>query len=163
MTAQITQAEINELKKQFDDKIGNNYSVVFDKDEEGRDNFKIYKGQSGEDALWSGSVILEQDYYIKWEFSLKNGPKVTKATFKINDSNKDIISTIFDLYNIWSDNLSKYVRSSEENNNSEEITSTDAELDVTAGQETIAESRSFSGRKRLIDSSGDRMKKLAGL
>ena len=159
--AQITQAEIDKLKKQFDSKIGNNYSVIFDKDEEGQDNFKIYKGKSGEDALWSGSILLEQDYYINWEFSLKNGAKIKEATFKVNDSNKSIINTIYDLYNIWSDNLAKFVRNSNETG-TEEFQTPEVES-PTPEEETLSESRNLSGRKRNIDSSSDRMKRLAGL
>ncbi len=161
MVAQITQAEIDELKKQFDSKIGNNYSVIFDKDEEGQDNFKIYKGKSGEDALWSGSVLLEQDYYINWEFSLKNGAKIKEATFKVNDSNKNVITIIYDLFNIWSENLAKFVRNSSETG-SEDLQSLETDF-PSPEEETLSESRSFPGRKRIINSSVDRMKRLAGL
>lgn len=176
MAAEITQAEINELKSQFENKIGN-YSIIFKKNEEGKEIFQVYSGESGEDAYWSGSILLEQDYYIDWEFSLKNGATISKATFRINDNNKNIINTIYDIYQIFSDNLNKYIRRDGETSmtgaetSGEEIVS-GGEMLSGAGEEaeaeaaesgTIAESRSIKGRKTLIDSSSDRMRKLAGL
>ena len=65
MTAQITQAEIDMLKSQFEGKIGN-YSIAFKKDEEGEEiPPMVYNGESGEDAYWSGSIILEQSFIFQ--------------------------------------------------------------------------------------------------
>lgn len=165
MAAQITQAEINELKSQFESKIGN-YSIVFKKNEEGKEIFQVYDGESGEDAYWSGSIVLEQDYYIDWEFSLKNGATISKAAFKINENNKGIVNTIYDIYQIFSDNLNKYIRTDGESSGMEAETSGEEIIsggEETEEPETIAESRTIKSRKNIIDSSSDRMKRLAGL
>jgi hypothetical protein len=165
MAAQITQAEINELKSQFESKIGN-YSIVFKKNEEGKEIFQVYDGESGEDAFWAGSIVLEQDYYIDWEFSLKNGATISKAAFKINENNKGIVNTIYDIYQIFSDNLNKYIRTDGESSGMEAETSGEEIIsggEETEEPETIAESRTIKSRKNIIDSSSDRMKKLAGL
>jgi hypothetical protein len=165
MAAQITQAEINELKSQFESKIGN-YSIVFKKNEEGKEIFQVYDGESGEDAFWAGSIVLEQDYYIDWEFSLKNGATISKAAFKINENNKGIVNTIYDIYQIFSDNLNKYIRTDGESSGMEAETSGEEIIsggEETEEPETIAESRTIKSRKNIIDSSSDRMKRLAGL
>jgi hypothetical protein len=156
MAAQITQAEINELKSIFEQKIGN-YSVTFNKDENGNEDFSVYDGYSGEDAFWSGSIVLEQDYYVKWQFSLKNGATITESTFRINEQNKNIISEIYDIYNIWSDKLSKYIRGEESMPTNKE------EEKLENEEESLAESRTIEGRKKNIDESYERMKKLSGL
>ena len=162
MIPQITQAEINELKKEFENKIGN-YSVVFNKDEDGKEDFKIYKGESGKDAFWSGSVLLEQDYYVEWSFSLINGFKVLSATFKVTEQNKDIISAINNVYEIWSINLNKYIRSDEYE--SSEIGGEEpvpeeplgAEVEDSETEEApLAESRTKKGRQNIIKNSGER-------
>lgn len=169
MIAQITQAEINELKKEFEDKIGN-YTVRFNQDENGKEDFRIYKGESGKDAFWSGNILLEQDYYIEWSFSLINGFKVLSATFKVTEQNKDIISIINNVYEIWSINLNKYIRGDEyesaeiggEEPVPEEPLGDEVE-DTESEEGPLSESRTKEGRKIVIRKSGERMKKLAGL
>jgi hypothetical protein len=178
MIPQITQAEIQELKKMLEAKIGN-YSIVYNKNEEGQDDFAIYKGESGEDAFWSGSIILEQDYYINWEFSLKNGAKIVNATLKLNEQNKDIVASLYDMYQIWYENLNKYIRGEAGAEGGLEMPEEPA-MGAGAGEEVVAggeelpgsvegealplsESRTLKGRKKTIDSSNDRMKRLAGL
>ena len=141
MAAQITQAEINELKSIFEQKIGN-YSVTFNKDENGNEDFAVYDGDSGEDAFWSGSIILEQDYYVNWQFSLKNGVTIMESTFKINEQNKNIISEIYDIYNIWSNKLSQYIRGEES------ISTNSEEENLESEEESLAESRTIEGRKK---------------
>jgi hypothetical protein len=160
MTPQITQSEIQELIKIFEEKVGR-YSVVFNKDENNEYDFKIYKGDSGVDAYWSGSIILEQDYFIDWRFSLVNGVNIENATFRINESNKNICENIFDIYNIWYGKISKFIR------NDSEAPSVDSGEEIIQGGEeeemSLSESRTIKGRKTLIDSSSDRMKRLAGI
>lgn len=160
MTPRITQAEIEKLIKIFEEKVGR-YSVIFNKDENDEYDFKIYNGESGADAYWSGSIILEQDYFVEWEFSLLNGVDIKNAIFRINESNKNICENIFDIYNIWYNQISKFIRSDAETtsmNSGEEV--------VQGGEEeemSLSESRTIKGRKTLIDSSSDRMKRLAGI
>ena len=174
MAAQITQAEINELKKQFEEKIGK-YTVKFHKDENGEETFKAWYSPV-KDAFWSGTVVLEKDYFIKWSFSLINGFKVLEATFKINDENKDIISMIKNVYDIWYENLNSSIMAGEDESSElggEEPVSTetgelgDVEEEIEGETEEeegpISESRTKSGREKIINNSSDRMKRLAGL
>jgi hypothetical protein len=108
MAAQITQAEINQLKSQFDKKLGK-FSVIFDKDENGEENFKIYNGKSGADAYWSGKIILQNDYSISWKFSLLDGLTLSSEAFKVDENTKDIVLYIKDMYDIWYQNISPYI------------------------------------------------------
>ena len=166
--AQITQAELDKYKNMFNEKVGH-YSVVFEKDENGEETFQIYKGESGVDANWSGYVILENDYSVKWKFSVLNGVFV-EAVMKITDGNKDVVSNIYDFYNIWKNELVKYLVSGE---SGEEVGSMEGGEEIVSGgpaetspvgeEMPLAESTGTKGRQRLINDSSDRMKRLAGL
>jgi len=169
MTANITKAEIQDLQAQFTQKIGD-YAVKFDE-------LSIYKGYSGQDAKWSGKVLLEKDYSISWEFSLIDGVKILDANFVINDKNKDILKNIQDIYEVFYDKLNQVVRDVEYEPEAKE-TGDQVMLDTDADEigqieepaETspegemmpISESRLIKNRKKTINSNYDRMKKLAG-
>lgn len=169
MTANITKAEIQDLQTQFTQKIGD-YAVKFDE-------LLIYKGYSGQDAKWSGKVLLEKDYSISWEFSLIDGVKILDANFVINDKNKDITKNIQDIYEVFYDKLNQVVRDVEYEPEAKE-TGDQVMLDTDADEigqieepaETspegemmpISESRLIKNRKKTINSNYDRMKKLAG-
>tara|TARA_B100000497_G_C7537365_1_gene325456 strand:+ start:174 stop:692 length:519 start_codon:yes stop_codon:yes gene_type:complete len=169
MAAQITQAEIQELQKQFTQKIGD-YAVKFDE-------ISIYKGYSGQDANWSGAVLLEKDYSISWEFSLIDGLKITNANFIVNNRNKDIIKNIQDIYEVFYDKLNQVIRDvevapEEQETDDEVMLGTDAdEIEQLGGPaETspegesmpISESRLIKNRRKNINSNYLRMNKLAG-
>lgn len=159
MAAQITQAEINELKAQFDKKVGK-FSVTFDKDENGEENFKIYNGKSGADAYWSGKIILQNDYSISWKFSLLDGATLSTESFKIDDNTKDIVLYIKDMYDIWYQSISPYI--GEEISNPTSPSQANAEA-LTEEQLPIAESINLNNRQKVINENNDRMKRLAGL
>ena len=168
MTAQITQAEIQELQKQFTQKIGD-YAVKFGE-------VLIYKGYSGQDAHWSGVVLLEKDYSISWEFSLIDGLKITDANFAVNNRNKDILKNIQDVYEVFYDNLNQVIRDVElspevEETADEVMLGTDSdEIELGGPAETspegesmpISESRLIKNRRKNINSNYLRMNKLAG-
>jgi len=169
MTAKITKAEIQELQKQFTQKIGD-YAVKFGE-------LSIYKGYSGQDANWSGTVILENDYSISWEFSLINGVKVLDANFVVNDKNKDILKKIQDVYDVFYDNLNQVVRDVEYEPEAKETadqvmlgTDSDEVEELGGPAETspegesmpISESRLVKNRRKNINSNYSRMSRLAG-
>lgn len=166
---QITQAEIDKYKNVFDEKIGH-YAVSYDKNEEGEESMGIYQGDSGIDANWSGSIILEQDYSVKWNFSILNGASID-AKMKLNDENKNLISNVYDIYEIWRDGLKQYLVGGGEEASAggfedagEEIVSGGPAETSPAGEEMpLAESKTIKGRQGLINESSDRMKRLAGL
>lgn len=169
MTAQITQAEIQELQKQFTEKIGD-YAVKFD-------DISIYKGYSGQDANWSGVVLLEKDYSISWEFSLIDGLKITNANLIVNNRNKDILKSLQDVYEVFYDKLNQVIRDVEVSPEAEETadevmldTDTDeieqlggpAETSPEGESMPISESRLIKNRRKNINSNYVRMSKLAG-
>jgi len=169
MTAEITQAEIQDLQKQFTQKIGD-YAVKFNQ-------LSIYKGYSGQDANWSGTVLLENDYSLSWEFSLINGVKILDAHFVINDKNKDILKNIQDIYQVFYDKLNQVVRDVEYEAEPEEtgdqvMLGTDgdeieqlggpAETSPEGEKMPINESRMVKNRRNTIKSNYERMKRLAG-
>jgi RecG-like helicase len=180
--AQITQAEIDSLKKKFEQKLGK-YSVVFSKNEEGKEDLQIYKGQSGEEAYWSGAIIMEKDYFIKWEFSLKNGVTIKEATFQVNDDNKDIVEKIYNLYNIWFEEIGQFIKNDtidavssvsdnieneidEESEDLEDLNDEEEDLEGIDGLNEnfkISSRRNVKNRAKDVQDSSDRMKRLAGL
>ena len=169
MAAEITKAEIQDLQKQFNQKIGD-YAVKFNEP-------SIYKGYSGQDANWSGTVLLEKDYMISWEFSLINGLKILDANFNVNDKNKNIMQDLQDIYEIFYDKLNQVVRDVEyqpetKETGDEVMLGTDADETEQLGgpAETspegesmpINESRMVKNRRKTINSNYERMKRLAG-
>lgn len=169
MTAEITKAEIQELQKQFTQKIGD-YAVKFNE-------LSIYKGYSGQDANWSGTVLLENDYSISWDFSLVNGVKILDANFVVNDKNKDILKNIQDVYEVFYDKLNQVVRDVEYEPEAKETgdqvmlgTDSDemgqiekpAESSPEGEMMPISESRLIKNRRKNINSNYLRMNKLAG-
>jgi hypothetical protein len=169
MTAEITKAEIQELQKQFTQKIGD-YAVKFNE-------LSIYKGYSGQDANWSGTVLLENDYSISWDFSLINGVKILDANFVVNDKNKDILKNIQDVYEVFYDKLNQVVRDVEYEPEAKETgdqvmlgTDSDeigqiekpAESSPEGEMMPISESRLIKNRRKNINSNYLRMNKLAG-
>lgn len=169
MTAEITKAEIQELQKQFTEKIGD-YAVKFNE-------ISIYKGYSGQDANWSGTVLLEKDYMISWEFSLIDGIKILDANFIVNDKNTNILQDLKDIYEVFYDKLNQVVRDVEyepqaKETGDEVMLGTDSdEIEQLGGPaETspegemmpINESRMVKNRRNTIKSNYERMKKLAG-
>ncbi len=169
MTAEITKAEIQDLQKQFTQKIGD-YAVKFNE-------LSIYKGYSGQDANWSGTVLLEKDYMISWEFSLIDGVKILDANFAINDKNRNILQDLKDVYEVFYDKLNQVVRDVEyqpetKETGDEVMLGTDndeieqlggpAETSPEGEMMPINESRTVKNRRNTIKASYDRMRKLAG-
>jgi len=170
--AQITKSEIEKYKQMFSNKIGP-YAVQFDtKEQNGNivDSFEIYKGESGIDANWTGSIILEKDYFVKWEFSILNGVYI-EAKMRMNDNNKNIIGNLYQVFENWRSELSRYLvappgEMGQQMPQDSGVEIVSGGLAVVAPEEELAslsESRSTKGRQDIINSSSDRMKRLAGL
>lgn len=170
--AQITKSEIEKYKQMFSNKIGP-YAVQFDtKEQNGNvlDNFDIYKGESGIDANWTGSIILEKDYFIKWEFSILNGIYI-EAKMRMNDNNKNIIGNLYQVFENWRNELSRYLvaptdsmgQQVPQDSGEEIISGGPTETSPEEEMLPLAESRSTKGRQQVINNSSDRMKRLAGL
>ena len=165
MATNITTAEVKELQKQFTEKIGD-YAVKFD-------DISLYKGYSGQDAIFSGKILLEKDYSISWSFSLVDGIKILEANFVINDKNRKILQNLQDIYQIFYEKFNQLIRDIEIDSDvegldddkvsivqpSEEETSQEEEEDGMS----ITESRLIKNRIKLVKSSFERMKKLSGI
>ena len=69
---QITTAEVQDWENKFKESVSP--LVKFDNDGTANGSLKLYNGESGVEALWSGVIILNNDNYIKWNFSIQNEP-----------------------------------------------------------------------------------------
>lgn len=143
---QITASEIEEYENKFRELVST--SVEFNKDN-GKHSMKIYSGESGVDAIWSGFIRLKGEDIINWFFSLQEGPFV-KAKIHLDNDNYNIISKIYDFYKIWKEEWSKALTISSK-------PETEQEEEETSLQESI---RTTSG---IINNHSERMRKLAGL
>ncbi len=100
---QITTSEIEEWEKRFKESVSP--QVRFTKDEKGN-TFTLYNGDNGIEALWAGVVIMNNDYYIKWSFSIQNDPTID-AKMNLNEENFTIIQNLYNFYNTWKGEWSK--------------------------------------------------------
>ncbi len=69
---QITTSEVQEWENKFKESVSP--LVQFTQDGAGNDSMKLYNGQSGVEASWAGTIVLNNDNYIKWTFSIQNEP-----------------------------------------------------------------------------------------
>lgn len=105
---QIQSTEIADWENRFKQNVSP--LVQFNKDGDNSSSFKLYKGSSGLEVEWSGTINLGSDDYIKWKFSILNDVFID-SKFKLNEDTKDLIRKIYDLYvtwqKEWSQNLSQ--------------------------------------------------------
>ena len=105
-TPEIKAWEVKEYEDNFKEKVY--HDVQFDKQGGGEDAYsmKFYKGKSGVEAIWSGSILLPGENKIKWKFSLQN-PPVIEANIQMDEDNSEIIKKLYNFYKIWKDEWSK--------------------------------------------------------
>lgn len=136
---QIQSTEISDWENRFKQNVSP--LVKFATDGDNGSSFKLYKGSSGMEVEWSGTINLGSDDYIKWKFSILNDVFID-SKFKLNDDTKDLIRKIYDLYitwvKEWSQNLSQSGKE----------------------QQQLKESRT---KENIIKYNKDRMTSLAGL
>lgn len=136
---QIQSTEIADWENRFKQNVSP--LVQFNKEGDNGSSFKLYKGSSGLEVEWSGTINLGSDDYIKWKFSILNDIFID-AKFKLDEDTKDLIRKIYDLYvtwqKEWSQNLSKSGKE----------------------QQQIKENRT---KENIIKYNKDRMTSLAGL
>lgn len=102
---------------------------------------QIYSGESGIDVTWFGKILLQDDNFIYWEFSLNRDPFI-KSNITLNKNTVDLIKRLYDYYVTWSSYW----------------------LSALAEKSNISEARGVNrNSKFIIDSYSTRMKKLAGL
>ena len=71
VTPQITTSEIEEWENKFKESVSP--MVKFDAIGENGSTMKMYNGQSGIEAVWSGVIMFGSDNFIRFKFSLQNG------------------------------------------------------------------------------------------
>ena len=142
--------EVADYEDKFIQRVHHN--VTFDKKDNGY-SMKLYKGETGAEAEWSGVIKLEADNYVKWNFSLQNGA-FSEAKLSLNDENNDILTRLYDFYKIWQDEWSKILSLPKDKREEE------PENQAVALQEIIKSHPRTP--KAIIDNHTERMKKLAG-
>lgn len=103
---QIQASEIETWENKFRENVSP--LVQFDKIEGTNASFKFYKGVSGIEIEWGGTINLGSDEYIKWKFSILNDVFID-AKYRMTEENKNLISQIYDLYIAWSKEWSQSI------------------------------------------------------
>ncbi len=105
-TPQITTQEIQDWENKFKESVSP--LVKFTPTEQGTNSMKFYNGESGIDATWSGIIILGNDDYVKWNFSIQNEPFI-ESKLNLTQENFNIFSNLYNFYNEWKDEWSKQI------------------------------------------------------
>jgi len=101
---QITAEEVQEWENKFKENVSP--QVQFEVRENGGPSMQLYNGESGIEALWSGTILLNSDNYIKWTFSIQNNPFLD-CKINLTEESFQIIKRLNDFYNNWKEEWSK--------------------------------------------------------
>lgn len=101
---QITTSEVQDWENKFKESVSP--LVQFNNDGTANGSMKLYNGQSGYEALWSGTIMLNSDNYIKWTFSIQNEPFI-EAKLSFTEENFRIITNLKNFYDSWKSEWSK--------------------------------------------------------
>ena len=105
-TPQITTQEVQEWENKFKNSVSP--LVKFTPTDQGAASMKFYNGESGIDATWSGIIILGNDDYVKWNFSIQNEPFID-SKLNLTQENFNIFSNLYNFYNEWKLEWSKQI------------------------------------------------------
>ena len=116
-----------------------------EEDVDGKDDgvtIQLYSGESGIEATWFGKIMLPDDNFVYWEFSLNREPFI-KSNFVLTKDTLRIMKNLFDYHMTWKDYW----------------------LQALANKSTMIQEAKGKNRnsKFIIENHSDRMKKLAGL
>lgn len=95
---QITRSEVDEFEQKFKEVVSP--MVKFNSNEEGEIDYQLYKGESGIEASIGGTIPLQAENYIKFNFSLQNGPFMS-AKVELTTDTAEIISNLASFYEQW--------------------------------------------------------------
>lgn len=101
---QITSTEIQDWENKFKEAVSP--QVQFEVRENGAPSMQLYNGESGIEAIWTGTILLNADNYIKWSFSIQNNPFI-EAKASLTEENFQLIKKLYDFYGIWKEEWSK--------------------------------------------------------
>lgn len=160
-TPQITTSEIQEWENKFKESVSP--LVKFTNDGTGNGSFKLYNGQSGIEATWSGNIILNNDNHIAWTFSIQNEPFI-ECKLDFTENNYNILTNLKNFYTSWKDEWSKQLSipdsqrtdTSAPNQNVPQIPSSDQNP-----MEPMQENQRT--KLNIIKNHKERMQKLSGL
>jgi hypothetical protein len=152
-TPKINFWEVEEYEQQFKERVF--YDVQFNKEGEEGTSMKLYKGKSGVEATWSGTILLNEDNFIEWSFSLQNGVSIN-SKLTLNDENVELIPKLYTFYKIWKEEWSKMLT----------VPAKTEEEPMKASQiqeSTLTLREQKQNRKMtIINNYSDRMRKLGG-
>lgn len=103
---QITTSEVQEWENKFKESVSP--LVQFTNDGTGNGSMKLYNGQSGVEASWAGTIVLNNDNYIKWTFSIQNEPFI-ECKLNFNENNQMILTNLYNFYQVWKEEWSKHL------------------------------------------------------
>lgn len=165
---QITTTEIQDWEAKFREQVSP--LVKFDA-EQGQASMKLYNGQSGIEATWTGTIILQADNYIKWTFSLQNEPFV-EAKMNLGEDTKMLMENLYNFYTTWKQEWGSSIGGGQAPD-AEKATAVGGAPGASAKTEAPADDmempidNQIKENKRTKDNilaeHGDRMKRLAGL
>lgn len=163
---QITTSEIQEWETKFKETV--TPLVQFNNDENGNGSLKLYNGQSGIEASWAGTIILNNDNYIKWSFSIQNEPFI-ECKLNFNEANQTILTNLYNFYQIWKNEWAKQLsipnaNLDDTNNIANGSSMPDAPTPATPGNEPAPiQEKNNRTKLGIIANHRERMQKLSGL
>jgi hypothetical protein len=122
--------------------VNDEQKVSVDSAEEDGVTMQLYSGESGIEATWFGKILLQDDNFIYWEFSLNRNPFI-KSNIVLAEDTLEILKNLFDYYLTWKTYWLQTLSSKS-----------------TMIQEIRGKNRNS---KFIIENHSDRMRKLAGL
>ena len=150
--------EIKEYEDKFKEHVY--HDVQFDRNQEGY-SMQFYMGKSGVEAAWSGTILLREDSFIKWTFSLQNGC-IIEANVSLDDENYNIVPKLYEFYKIWKSEWSQMLTIPEPEVGDLGIADTQ-QIDLPTIKEDYEKRKKERTKNNIINNHSDRMKKLAGL
>lgn len=111
-------------------------------EKEGDVTMQLYSGESGIEATWFGKILLQDDNFIYWEFSLNRNPFI-KSNIVLEEDTLEILKSLFDYYLTWKTYW----------------------LQALSSKSTMVSEAKGKNRNSqfIIENHSDRMKRLAGL
>lgn len=176
---QITSSEISEWENKFKQEV--NPSVQFAVGNNAGKSMMFYNGETGTDAQWSGTITLQNDSWIKWNFKLKNEPFL-EAKVEFTEECSTILTNLYTFYLSWKDEWGKKLTVPDENREDVEGNTDGAPTNVPptppsgnqagasmgaapqpGGQPQMPVNENLRNKKSIISSNRERMMRLAKL
>ncbi len=161
---QITKSEVQDWENKFKENVSP--LVQFTNDNNANGSLRLYNGQSGIEASWSGTIILNNDNYIKWIFSIQNEPFIeTKLNF--TENNLLILTNLFNFYQAWKEEWAKQLSipgaNIDDTNNIAGGESNIKNPTPASPEAPQAIQENLRTKMNIINNNKERMQKLSGL